>query len=109
MAVLTLKPHKLQYLVIENGYEDANGDYHQGDSHWEGSIPCDAVPAGGKSNEIQFEDGTFHRYSYTVYMPNNVRHFKIGDRVKITFLEGVVREYDVKGFQRYQLQSKLWV
>lgn len=109
MAVLTIKPHKLQYLVVEEGYEDINGDYHEGSSHWDGDIPCDAVPASGKSNEIQFDDGAVHKYSYTVYMSNSVRHFKVGEHVRITLLNGVVREFEVKGFQRYQLQSKLWV
>lgn len=109
MAVLTLKPHKLQYMVVEEGYEDSNGDYHAGSSHWEGDISCDAVPANGKSNEIQFDDGIVRRYSYIVYMSSSERHFSVGERVKITLLNGVEREYEVKGFQRYQLQSKLWV
>lgn len=109
MAVLTLKPHKLQYLIVENGYEDSNGDYHEGESYWDGNIPCDAVPANGKSNEIQFEDGSIHKYSYTVYMSSNVRHFYIGEKVRISLLGDKVREFEVKGFQRYQLQSKLWV
>ena len=46
MAVLSRNPHRLQYLVSASGYEDENGDYHSGEEHWEGEIPCDAVPAG---------------------------------------------------------------
>lgn len=109
MAVLTLKPHRLQYKVITEGYEDANGDYFEGREYWEGCIPCDAVPANGKSNEIKFEDGKVKEYSYTVYLGKNVRNFSIGEIVRIHFLGGVCREFDVKGFQRWQMQCKLWV
>lgn len=109
MAVLSLKPHKIEYLVIENGYEDSNGDYHEGSSHWEGNIPCDAVPSGGKANEIQFEDGSVHRYSYTLYLSNAVKRFEVGERIRVEFHDGRIREFEVLGFQRYQLQSKLWV
>ena len=38
--ILDDRPHKLQYLITTPGYEDKNGDYHQGESRWEGDIPC---------------------------------------------------------------------
>lgn len=108
MAVLLLKPYRLSYLVEEGGYTDGNGDYHKGESRWFGDIRCDAVPAGA-SNEIQFEDGVTRKYSYTVYLPKNCIDFNVGDRVRISFGNGIVREFDVKGFHKYQLQCKLWV
>ena len=108
MSVLQLKPHRLSYLITEGGYTDTNGDYHKGASRWEGNIRCDAVPAGA-SNEMQFEDGVTRRYSYTVYLPKDCREFAVGDRVKLFLYNGIVREYDVKGFHRYQMQCKLWV
>ena len=43
--ILDDRPHKLQYLITAPGYEDKNGDYHQGESRWEGDIPCRNVPA----------------------------------------------------------------
>lgn len=109
MSVLNLKPHRLSYLVVSNGYEDENGDYHEGESRWEGVIPCDAVPSSGQASERQFEDGVSRAYSYVVYMGTDVKHFCVGEKVRITFLGGIEREFDVKGFQRYQLQCKLWV
>lgn len=109
MAVLSLKPHTLDYEIVTEGYEDSNGDYHQGSSQWYGRIPCDAVPANGKSNEIRFEDGSVNRYTYTVYMKSNVREFQVGEKVRINLYGGVQRVFIVKGFQRYQMQSKLWV
>lgn len=107
MAVLVMKKHRLWYLVREEGYEDENGDYHEGSSEWRGYIPCNAVPAG-KAAERTFEDGVVRAYSYTVNLEAGV-DFSIGDRVKIEMLNGEVREFGVKGFHRYQLQCKLWV
>lgn len=109
MAVLKLKPHRLSYKVSQGGYEDGLGDFHEGESSWEGCIECDAVPVSGKANEIKFDDGTVYRYSYTVYLPSGVKDFSIGEKVRIKLLEEGVRYFTVKGFQRYQLQCKLWV
>lgn len=108
MSVIRLYPHRLQYLVSKDGYEDSNGDYHEGETNWEGCIECDAVPAG-KASEKEFDDGIVRSYSYTVYLRANCRTFMIGDRIKIHLLEGVEREFSVKGFHRYQKQCKLWV
>lgn len=102
------KPHTIAYLVASDGYEDDNGDYHPGESTYEGCIPCDAVPAG-KAETREFEDGKVKAYTYTVYLPHGCRTFTIGERVRITLLGGVQREFEVKGFHRYQLQCKLWV
>lgn len=109
MAVITIKPHILQYKVFSEGYEDQNGDYHEGTERWGDCIPCDAVPASGKSSEIRFDDGRVMKYSYTVYLNADVRDFSVGEIVRIRLLGGNVREFDVKGFQRWQMQCKLWV
>ena len=61
------------------------------------------------NNEKEFEDGIVRSYSYTVYLRANCRTFMIGDRIKIHLLEGIEREFSVKGFHRYQLQCKIWV
>lgn len=110
MAVLNLKPHFLEYEVnIHEGYEDSRGDYHEAKTKWEGNIKCDAVPANGKANEITFEDGSVHSYTYTIYLDSNVREFQIGERIRLNLFGNTQRVFTVKGFQRYQLQSKLWV
>ena len=107
MAVLEMKKHRLSYLVVGEGYEDENGDYHEGSSEWRGYIPCNAVPAG-RAAERTFEDGEVRAYSYSVNLDVDF-DFHVGDIVRIEFLNGVVREFGVKGFHRYQLQCKLWV
>ena len=51
MAVIVMRKQRLSYLISTDGYEDENGDYHEGTSMWRGYIPCNAVPAG-KAAEI---------------------------------------------------------
>lgn len=108
MAVLDLKPHLLSYFVTEPGYEDDNGDWHEGKSGWSEPMECHAVPAG-RANEITFADGQTATYTYTVgRLSPDCREFKVGEDVRLD-VEGIVREFQVKGFHRYQLQSKIWV
>lgn len=108
MSVIELKPHLLLYRVIEDGYEDDNGDWHEGSEKWSDPIKCHAVPSGS-ANEITFEDGTTSHYSYMIgRLAPDCREFKIGEDVRLS-VNGIEREFEVKGFHRYQLQSKLWV
>ena len=106
--ILDDRPHRLQYLVANPGYEDDNGDYHEGESHYEGDIPCRNVPSG-KAEEREFEDGVVRTYSSVVRLDADCREFSIGERVKLFLLNGIVREYEVKGFHRYQMCAKLWL
>ena len=95
--ILDDRPHKLQYLITAPGYEDKNGDYHQGESRWEGDIPCRNVPAG-KAEQKQFEDGAVRTYSATIRLDAECREFTVGDRVKLFLSRDIVRECEVKGF-----------
>lgn len=109
MAVLKLKPHILEYeSKTKEGYEDSMGDFHEGKTEWVGNIECDAVPSSGNANEIKFEDGSVHRYSYVIYLSSDVKEFKVGEKVRVTLYDGK-KVFSVKGFHRYQLQAKLWV
>lgn len=112
MAILDLKPHRLEYLSVSEGYEDEYGDYHSGSGEWLELCECDVVPAG-PANQIALPDGTTVQYSYTIYLPRDTREFLVGEKVRVSlFGEGVrreAREFSVKGFHRYQLQSKMWV
>lgn len=106
--ILDDRPHRLQYLVTTPGYEDGNGDYHEGESHYEGDIPCRYVP-NGKAEERMFEDGAVRAYSAIVRLDADCREFAYDDKVKLFLLGGIEREYKVKGFHRYQTYCKLWV
>lgn len=108
MSVIELKLHLLSYRVTSDGYEDDNGDWHEGESGWSEPLQCHAVPAGA-ANEIAFADGTTAHYSYVIgRLDSNCREFQIGEEVKV-IIDGMAREFEVKGFHRYQLQSKIWV
>ena len=108
MSVIEPIPHTLRYQTAIVGFEDDNGDWHEGLEAWSDPIPCHAV-AAGRANEITFPDGTTDTYSYAVgRLPSDCREFKTGDRVLLNIF-GTETEYEVKGFHRYQLQSKIWV
>lgn len=108
MAVLKRNPDTLSYLVVQDAYEDENGDFHEGTSTWEGEIRCDAV-ANSKAQKITFADGTKYEYAYEVHLPHDVREFSTGEKVKIIFYGGRELELEVQGFHRFQKQSKIWV
>ena len=102
------RPHRLQYQVSSGGYEDENGDYHPGESRFEGDIPCRYEP-NGKANTIAFEDGKIYVYQYVVYLDQNCREFKYGDIIRLLMDCVVIAEKQVQGFHRGQLNSRLWV
>lgn len=113
MAVLDLAAHTLDYLTSSEGYEDEEtGDYIKGESTWvEDYAKCDIVPAG-KANTITLPDGQVEPYSYTIYnLPRDCRNFVYGEKIRIKMFGSSedIREFDVKGFHRYQMQCKIWV
>lgn len=109
MAVLKLKPHKLEWLVIGEGVELENGDYIEGDKKWEGGIPCDAVPLSGRATEVKFDDGTTKVCSYVIYLDKCARDFSLDETVRVHLLGSGIKVGKVKGFVRYQMQCKLWL
>ncbi|WP_300701315.1 hypothetical protein [Bacteroides sp.] len=102
------RPHRLQYQVLSEGYEDENGDYHSGEFRFEGDIPCRFEP-NGKATTIAFEDGKTYVYQYVVYLDQNCREFKIGDIIRLLSNRSTIAEKQVQGFHRGQLNAKLWV
>lgn len=112
MPVLKVKPHKLEVLSVTNGYEDANGDWHEGQEQWSVYKRCDAVPSGS-AETITLPDGTQCHYSYTIYLDKDSREFKTGEKVRISFFgngtKDEKKEFAVKGFHSYQHQCKMWV
>lgn len=112
MPILNMKPHKIAYLSKSSEYEDANGDFHEGQESWVDVCKCDVVPAG-EANTITLPDGTQLQYTYTVYLPKRIRHFATGEKVRISFFENGIqqcqKEFSVKGFHPYQHQCKMWI
>jgi len=109
MAVLNFLAHKLYCQLVTEGYEDDNGDYHEGEKSWEEYCMCDIVPAG-RANTITTPDGNVFTYSYTISnLPYNSRDFEVGEKVKIAFFGKDEVVFTIKGFHRYQMQCKIWV
>lgn len=109
MSVINLIPHTLRYCIVIDGYEDENGDWHEGSEEWSEPIKCHAVHSSGAANAIAFPDGTTAIYSYMIErLKPNCREFEIGEKIKLNIF-GTEREYQVKGFHRGQIQSRLWV
>ncbi len=108
MAVLRRNPDILSYIVVRKAYTDERGDFHQGETIWQGEIRCDAV-SNSQAKTIKFPDGTKYEYSYEVHLPHDVREFQVGEKVRIRFFDESIKEFDVQGFQRFQKQSKIWV
>lgn len=110
MAVLKFRKFNISKKMMGEGYEDERGDYHEGETTWSEPTPCDLVPNNGKATITKYQDGSVITYSYTVYLPKgSTATFKVGDVVRVTADDETVVETDVKGFMRYQLQSKVWV
>ena len=108
MAVLKRNPDTLSYLVVRKAYTDERGDFHQGETIWQGEIRCDAV-CNSQAKSIKFPDGTKYEYSYEVHLPHDVREFQVGEKVRIQFFDESIKEFEVQGFQRFQKQAKIWV
>lgn len=116
MSILNIRPHHL-WLKLSEGYEDENGDYHNGSCEWKQLYKCDVVPSG-EAQERTFSDGSVKRYSHVVYLDKNVRDFKVDEIIKLVLFSKEKEddfsiddetEYVIEGSHRYQHQYKLWV
>ena len=108
--MLDFRPHKLQVVTYTDGGTDEHG-MPIPDTESTEEMPCRIVP-NGSAQQIRFEDGTAHVYSYSIYLDLDCREFHIGDKVKLIGLDGEIdndKEFRVLGFFRNQLNSRLWV
>lgn len=108
MAVINFRSHYFQYEIITGGFVDENGDFHEGEKKWSEPIKCNAVPNSGKANVINFGDGISRSYSYVCYFGKVEHRFSLGEKILLN-RQGEVIELDVKGYQPYQLLTKIWV
>lgn len=110
MAVLKFRNFSISKKMQAEGYEDGRGDYHEGETTWSEPTPCDLVPNNGKASITKYQDGTAISYAYTVYLPQGcTATFRVGDIVRVEADGESIVETSVKGFMRYQLQSKVWL
>lgn len=112
MAILktlsSIAPFVLRYKIVESLIDQFGNPISS--ETWSDYIECDAVPAG-KANERAFDDGVRRAYSYTIYLRSDCPEFVLGQSIELWQRDSEMsrKEYEVLGFVRYQLQSKLWV
>ena len=108
--MLNFRPHKLQVVSYTGGGLDENG-VPQPDTETVEEMPCRIEP-NGSAQQISFEDGTAHIYTYSIYLNQDCREFAIGEKVRLFGLDGEIdndKEFKVLGFFRNQLNARLWV
>lgn len=109
MAVLDFRSSYFDYLIEGLAVKDEDGFITKGEPTWVNKyMTCNIVPAG-QANQITMPDGTVETYSYTIHASTRCRDFKYGDKIRIHVLGGEGEIKSVKGFHRYQLQTKIWV
>ncbi|MDD3404971.1 MAG: hypothetical protein PHH23_01715 [Paludibacteraceae bacterium] len=106
--MFSFRPHILEFGAIVPGHEAENGDYIGETIIYQGNMPCRAV-SNGKATSIALEDGTSFTYQYVVYLNQNCREFEIGEQVRIRQGLRLIIDGRVQGFDRGQLNAKLWV
>lgn len=108
--MLNFRPHKLQVVTSSGGGLNEDG-VPLPDTQTTEEMPCRIVP-NGSAQQIKFDDGTAHIYSFSVYLNQDCREFTIGEKVKLIGLDGEIpndKEFKVLGFFRNQLNACLWV
>lgn len=112
MAVLQFHRYALMKKIPPLTVAAENGDYltDGAEAQWKDCGRCELSKPGGNAAVAKYDGGTVVSYSYTVYLPKDCKEeFKVGDTVRIMLEGALVVEADVKGFMRYQLQSKIWL
>lgn len=110
MSILDFRASYVEYLDgSTEGYYDKRGEWHDGDERWCFLAKCNVMQAGQES-KISIPDGSVEHYTYTIGgLPRDCRKFKYGERIRIhVFGDEEYDERTVKGFQRYQFQSKIY-
>lgn len=108
--MLNLRPHILKAVTFVSGGKDSFGRPLP-DTETVTEIPC-RIESNGSASQVHYEDGVAHNYSFMVYLNNDCREFHVGDKVRLSGLDGNIdsdKEYEVLGFFRNQLNARLWV
>lgn len=103
----------MQYAAITEGHEDPlTGDLIPGVTTWGEHIKC-RYESNGKAMEMEMPngDGTVRKYAYVVYLNlDNTKDYLLGEYIRLFDQRGVmVAQKQVLGFERGQLNARLWV
>lgn len=108
MSVLNFSPDILQRIHRGEGYEDENGDYHEGKTTYCNPIRCSSK-SNSKANVVKIDKGEDVTYSYEIMLPKGVKPFEYGEIVLFTPYGREPQQYKVLGYQPYQTHAKLWL
>lgn len=96
--MILLRPHTLRYAT--------------GDTTWSEPVKC-RYEANGKALEMELPngDGTARKYTYVVYLDlSNAKDYLLGEHIQLFDQRGaMVAQKQVLGFERGQLNIRLWV
>ena len=111
MAILDFRKNDLYFEEVTDGYYDKRGIWHEGSREWVFVCKCGSQPADSRNPTIPLpnDNGELTVYNYVLHLPNNCREFQYGERVRVAINGGTERVYSVVGFQRGQLQCKLYI
>lgn len=109
MVNVSFRPHTLRR-VFNNEFEiDTNGDSIPAKASYGKEIRC-RFEQNGRAASYNLGDGRVSVYTYVIYLSANVESFAFGDTIELLDKDGnSVGEFTVLGFQRSQLNSKIWV
>ena len=109
--MLNFRPHKLQVITFTSGGYDENG-VPLPDTEATEELECRIEP-NGSAAQVRFDDGVAHNYSYSIYLNQDCRTFKVGEKVILFGQDGLPlensKQFEVVGFFRNQLNARLWV
>lgn len=108
--MLDFRPHKIKAITFISGGKNEDG-MPLPDTEEEIELDCRIVP-NGSASQVHYDDGEARNYSFTVYLNQDCREFKKGERVRLFGLDGLVpndKDFEVVGFHRNQLNAQLWV
>lgn len=103
--MILLRPHTLRYATVADGV-----------ATWSEPIKC-RYETNGKALEMELPngDGTVRKYAYVVYLDlcldlNTVKDYLLGEHIRLFDQRGeMVAEKQVLGFERGQLNMRIWV
>ena len=111
MAILEFRKNEVFFEQVSEGYYDKRGNWHEGSREWVFVCKCGSQPANSVNPTIPLPNGNGEVtvYSQILHLPANCREFLYGERVKVGINGDTEKIYEVVGFQRGQLQSKLYI
>lgn len=109
--MLSFRPHKIQVVTFISGGMDENGVMLP-DKEETQEMSC-RIESNGSAGRVHYEDGIARNYSYTIYLDQDCRDFKVGEKVRLFGMDGKAlendKQFEVIGFFRNQLSARLWV